>query len=80
MLYGRQLIQYYAGWCDAPRPTVRGMAYLNGAYIYDENGCPVRRATVAERRLLYTGIPHAVLGTSLKDPSLSSAVDRVSQF
>ena len=80
MLYGRQLIQYYAGWCDAPKPTLRGMAYLNAAYMYDENGRPVRRATVAERRLLYTGIPYPLLGTSLKDPSLSAAVERVSQF
>ncbi len=79
-LLGTRLLSYYSERCTTARPTVKGVAYLDAAFIHDDVAGQSKRRTTsfAERKRLYFGIPHRILRGV--DPVLKEACRRVGQF
>ncbi|MCP4189708.1 MAG: hypothetical protein GY768_03680, partial [Planctomycetaceae bacterium] len=89
-------MSYYAEWCSVPWPDIRGVAYLDIAFVYDDpSGEAMRRTrSYAERKNLYVGIPHRILEEASDttcaavprnaltgvDSTLRAAADRVHTF
>ncbi|MCP4193718.1 MAG: hypothetical protein GY768_24160, partial [Planctomycetaceae bacterium] len=95
-LLGTKLLSYYAEWCSVPWPDIRGVAYLDIAFVYDDPPGEAMRRTQSdtERKNLYVGIPFRILegasnttGVTLSrnaltavDSTLRAATDRVHAF
>ncbi|MCP4189322.1 MAG: hypothetical protein GY768_01705, partial [Planctomycetaceae bacterium] len=79
-LLGTKLLSYYAERCSIPWPDVRGVAYLDIAFVYDDfPGEPMcRTKSYDERKKLYVGIPHNILQGL--DSTHIATCQRVAQF
>ena len=79
-LLGNKLIPFYIEWCSTPKPSVKGVAHPDIAFLYDvDDQTPCKRATPEERKMIYVGIPHK-LKPELDDPVLRAATKRVQAF
>ncbi|CAK0861021.1 unnamed protein product [Prorocentrum cordatum] len=75
-----KLPTFYCEWCETPRPSRRGVARPDIAFVYDQGGTPIQQiATESERKSIYIGIPHKIKAY-LGDPVLKAAATRVDQF
>ena len=75
-----KLPSFYCEWCDTPRPSHRGVAHPDIAFVYDLDGSPMKQiARESERKSIYIGIPHKIKAY-LGDPVLKAAATRVDQF
>ncbi|CAK0891385.1 unnamed protein product [Prorocentrum cordatum] len=75
-----KLPSFYCEWCETPRPSLRGVAHPDIAFVYDLGGTPVTQITREnERKSIYIGIPHKIKAY-LGDPALKVAATRVDQF
>jgi len=62
MLFATQLTSLYAAWASVPWPDLRGVAFLDCAWIYLRGQRPTMRlATPEERRFIYLCVPHRLL-------------------
>ncbi|CAK0822133.1 unnamed protein product, partial [Prorocentrum cordatum] len=75
-----KLPSFYCEWCETPRPSHRGVAHPDIAFVNDQGGTPIQKiATESERKSIYIGIPHKIKAY-LGDPVLKAAATRVDQF
>ena len=75
-----KLPSFYCEWCETPRPSSRGVAHPDVAFLYDVSEAPMRQTSKAsDRKSIYIGIPHKIKAY-LGDPVLQEAADRVDRF
>ena len=81
-LQGKELMTYYCEWCSVPKPGVKGVAYIDAAFLYGVGSSEHVRQTLdmADRRNIYVGIPHKLNGFGNRDPVLEAAKIRVQTF
>ena len=78
-LRGKTLVPYYCEWCSTPAEPTCGLAYIDAAWKFSDKAPYLERATGAERRKMYVGIPHKLFQWR-GDPVLAAAKQRVEEF
>ena len=76
-LLSKLLLTLYCEWCSVPRPSSKGVAYIDAAFVYDapSDDIPMTRTTHIGERKIFTSACHiacSVQATRWRLPSEES--------